>query len=134
MLKIAKSVEYALLALRYISRKGDSASAKEISEKLNIPYDLLAKILQKMCKKNLITSVQGTKGGYFLNKEFSKVSLNEIILALEDRIQLTDCMVENPNREACQRFDDCCLVTPMNKMQDKIVALFENTYLDEIIN
>lgn len=134
MLKIAKSVEYALLALRYISRKSDPSSAKEISEKLNIPYDLLAKILQKLCRSEIINSVQGTKGGYLLYKEFSKISLNEIIIALEDRIQLTDCMVENPNRDACQRYDECCLVNPMSKMQNKLVALFENTYLDEIIN
>ncbi|MCO6473397.1 MAG: Rrf2 family transcriptional regulator [Melioribacteraceae bacterium] len=134
MLKIAKSVEYALLALRYISRKSEPSSAKEISERLNIPYDLLAKILQKLCKNEVISSLKGTKGGYLLYKEFSKTSLNEIIIALEDRIQLTDCMVDNPGREACQRYDDCCLVNPMSKMQNKLVTLFENTYLDEIIN
>ena len=68
MLKISKSIEYALLALKYIYERQDldCVSTKVISESVDIPYDLLAKIMQKLVKDEIIISQQGTKGGYKL--------------------------------------------------------------------
>ncbi len=132
MLKIPKSVEYAVLALKFIGEQEEHCTTKEISESVNIPYNLLAKILQKLNKENIITSVQGAKGGYFLKSSASKITLNKIIEAVEHPLQLTDCMVEKPSADACKRFDNCCLVNPLNRIQLKIAELFENTTLLEL--
>jgi len=134
MLKIPKSVEYAVLSLKYISEHNDHCTAKEIADAMNIPFDLLAKILQKLNRNEIIKSVQGTKGGYFLNNTSDNISLKLIIEAVEHKIQLTDCLVEKPSTDACKRYDNCCLVNPLNKIQLKIIELFENTTLQEIVN
>ncbi|MCF8395817.1 MAG: Rrf2 family transcriptional regulator [Melioribacteraceae bacterium] len=135
MLKIAKSVEYAILAVKYIhenSHKG-SISTKEISNVLNIPFDLLAKILQKLMKEQIIQSKQGTRGGYSMKSKLSEVSITKLIEALDQKIQLTDCMVQNPSASDCGRFDTCCLRGPLGQIQDKINLLFSNTTMEEII-
>lgn len=136
MLKIAKSVEYSILALRYIAKNQEieCVSTKEIAERENIPYDLLAKLMQRLVKHNIIISKQGKLGGYSLNIEPEKLSLNELIIAIDQKIQLTDCMVINPTTENCGRINDCCLRNPLSKIQDKIEGLFQNTTLNEIIN
>lgn len=136
MLKIAKSVEYSILALRYIAQNQDleCVSTKEISQRENIPYDLLAKLMQRLVKHNIILSKQGKAGGYKLNIEPEQLSLNQVILAIDQKIQLTDCMVENPTAEDCGRVNDCCLRNPLSKMQDKIEDLFRQTTLREILN
>ena len=81
MLKLAKSVEYAIFALKYIAENphSDCISTKEISEKMNIPYDLLAKILQRLVKDGIIISVQGTKGGYSLSINPGELTVTRII-------------------------------------------------------
>ena len=136
MLKIAKSVEYSILALRFIANNQDleCVSTKEISERENIPYDLLAKLMQKMVKHNIILSKQGKMGGYTLNVRPEQISINDVILALDEKVQLTDCMFDNATTNDCARMTDCCLRSPLNKVQDKIVDLFKETTLKEILN
>ena len=52
MFNITKTIEYALIALRHINNGGDKVyTSKEIASLYNIPGELLAKILQKLCKK-----------------------------------------------------------------------------------
>jgi Rrf2 family protein len=136
MLKIAKSVEYAIFALKYINENPESEciSTKEISETMNIPYDLLAKIMQKLVKNGMIESQQGTKGGYAMKALPESISISDIINALDQRIQFTDCMVENPSIEDCGRVEDCCIRNPLSRIQNKLNLLFSNTSLKEIIN
>lgn len=136
MLKIAKSVEYAIFALKYINDRQDlnCVSTKLISESLDIPYDLLAKIMQKLVKDGIIDSQQGTRGGYTLAISPDKLNLTRIVNAVEHKVQFTDCLVEKPTFEDCKRFENCCLRSPMSKIQDRINALLDSLTLSEIIN
>ena len=136
MLKIAKSVEYSILALRFIANNQnfECVSTKEISERENIPYDLLAKLMQKLVKHKIILSKQGKFGGYVLNISPEHLSINDVIIALDEKVQLTDCMVGNPTEQNCARVNNCCLRSPLSKVQDKIVDLFKQTSLQEILN
>ncbi|MBL1211988.1 MAG: Rrf2 family transcriptional regulator [Ignavibacteriae bacterium] len=135
MLKIAKSVEYSLLAIKYINENSSKGSltAREIAENENIPYDLLAKILQKLVKNGIIKSVQGNKGGYLLDVSLNKLFITDLIAAVDQSIQLTDCMVENPTINDCARYENCCIKDPLNKMQNKINEILKSTTLMEII-
>jgi DNA-binding IscR family transcriptional regulator len=46
MVKFSKKLEYSLIALRHISVSEDKITrVRDISEKYNIPHDLLAKII-----------------------------------------------------------------------------------------
>jgi Rrf2 family protein len=136
MLKIQKNIEYALLALRHIHLNQDknNISSKEISETLNIPYELLSKILQRMVKSGLIISVQGKFGGYRLNENPVNISFGRVIESLDQKVQLTDCMFNGATKDACKRFESCCLRNPLSKIQDKINDLFYETTLDELLN
>ncbi len=136
MLKISKSVEYAILAIKYISENESEIyiSAKEISESENIPYDLLCKILQKLGKNDIINSQQGAKGGYTLKRKLNEISLSEIVNSVDEKIFLTNCMVENPGLDDCGRVNDCCIRDPMKKLNDKIIELFNKTTLDKLIS
>ncbi len=135
MLKISKSVEYSILALKYIAENqgGSKVNAKTISEKVNIPFELLAKLLQKMAKKGIIKSIQGTHGGYSLIVDPDKLTLLTVIDAVEQNIQLTDCSFDGATTDDCARMEDCCLRNPLTNIQNKIIYLFSQTKLSEII-
>ena len=106
MLKIAKSVEYAVLALKYINDRQDlnCVSTKLIAESLDIPYDLLAKIMQKLVKNDIIISEQGTKGGYKENDTllpnnnyaWSKLGGESSVMMYKNSLILRLSMTEKP--------------------------------------
>lgn len=136
MIKISKSVEYSLLALNYISENEDSAnlSSRKIANELNIPYDLIAKLLQKLVKNNIVKSQQGKNGGYTLLVSPKDLSIYKIIDALGENVQLTNCTFENANIENCGRINDCCIRSPFWNLQNRINDIFRTTTLHELTN
>jgi Rrf2 family protein len=134
MLKLSKRTEYALMAVKYIALKpGNSCvTAKEISSGYNIPYELLAKILQKLTKKNIIISYQGIKGGYSLNRNTDDITLNDVISAV-DKTQITNCLKENGSYRDCARFDCCQIRNPLSKIQMEIEKVFKETTISQIL-
>ena len=134
MLKLSKKTEYALMAVKYIALKPENCcvTAKEISAGYNIPYELLAKILQKLTKKNIIISYQGIKGGYSLMRNAGDITLNEVVSAVES-IQITNCMKEGGSLKDCARFDCCQIKNPLSKIQHEIEKVFKETTISQIL-
>jgi Rrf2 family protein len=107
-------------------------SAKEISEKYKIPYDLLSKILQKLKKENILTSMQGTRGGYTLSQKPEKLSLATIFNAIEGESYILDCG-QHDDPESCSIYETCILSSPLKKIQKQINSYFNSTKLSEIV-
>lgn len=135
MFKLSKSVEYALFALKYIDEhcNNEKLSARIISDKMNIPYELTAKILQKLVKNGILISQKGTRGGYSFTKSKEYISLSEIIYAIHSEYYFMDCGFEGADENYCNKISNCVLRIPMLKIQKKINAIFEETTLKDII-
>lgn len=134
MIKLSKSVEYSLLALKYISdnEKSEILSSRKISEDLKIPYELLSKLLQKLVKEGIIKSQQGKFGGYNIVTPLEKLTVLKIIDSLGENIQLTNCTVPNATKTNCSRLNSCSIKDPFWNLQNKIISIFENTTLHEL--
>ena len=81
MLKLTKTVEYALISINYIEKnaKDKPISSKLISNHFSIPEDLLAKILQKLVKHNILESIRGSHGGYKIKDSTRNINLISFI-------------------------------------------------------
>ena len=79
MLKLSKTIEYALISINHISQYDQDTPipVKKISKKYNIPFELLAKILQKLSKAKILKAIQGPKGGYKLNDKYTQRNIPE---------------------------------------------------------
>jgi Rrf2 family protein len=133
MLKLSKKVEYGLLAVKHIAsqRGGDVLTAKEISARYQIPFELLSKILQKLAKEKIITSFQGVKGGYSLVSNPAELRISQIITAIEGPQVLMDCELKDSH--LCEQFHNCTIRNPLQKIQVNINDVFDNMTLQEII-
>lgn len=133
MLKLTKKIDYGLLAIAYIAGNyGERVvNTKEIAETYSIPVELLAKILQRMVKEGLITSVSGPKGGYSLSKSPSDITVAQIISALEGDLNILSCSEETNDK--CYQFEKCNIRTPMQKLEYRIMDLLNKTKLEELI-
>ena len=134
MVRLSKKVEYGLIAIRHIATRsiGDIVTAKEIAESYRIPYELLAKVLQKLTKSGLIASHQGVRGGYTLAKDPSDIPVSAIIMAIEGTSPaIAQCMTEGP--ESCTVFTVCTIKSPLTKVQANIDRAFNTMTLSEIV-
>jgi Rrf2 family protein len=132
MLRLTKKTDYALMAICHIAASdgGRVISAKEISEEFNIPNQLLAKILQKLAKKGLITSSNGPKGGYILAKNAEEITVTQVIRAIEGPIGLLDCYHEE--RPQCEHLSQCTIRTPMRQVQETVIDALDQMTLKNV--
>jgi len=134
MLRLSKRVEYGLIALRHFAaiKDGSVCTAKEISQKYNVPYDLLAKVLQKLAQAHIIQSYQGVRGGYVLAHDPSKIRISDVIGAIEqEKPMLAECYADGP--DSCIIFDDCTIRRPLGKIQKNINNFFHTMSIAEIV-
>ncbi len=135
MLKLSKKTEYAFMAARYLAlnNSGHYSTAKEIAENYDISHQLVAKVLQVLKKNNIAASFQGVKGGYVLNKKPDEITLYDIIIAVEEKYKLTNCMHDEPTEESCSHIEGCRIRDPLAGIQKKIDNVFINTSLKQIL-
>jgi Rrf2 family protein len=131
MLRFTKRADYGLMAIHYIASHGEdrAVSAKRIAEEFHIPQERLAKILQRLAKKQLIESHNGPKGGYVLTRAPDDITVGQVLRALEGPVRIVGCMVENDD---CQQFSRCNLRRPVEKIQASISYFLDRVTLAEL--
>ena len=117
MLRLSKRVEYGLMALQYLAKSGTVATTREISASKNIPYELLAKVMQSLKSEGIIDSYQGVRGGYALLFSPESINLSRVVKALDEHTTITECISPSGEHAMCDMFDTCTIKEPMNKLQ-----------------
>ncbi|HAV22549.1 MAG: hypothetical protein A2X67_03995 [Ignavibacteria bacterium GWA2_55_11] len=81
----SRQCEYALQAVLYIALKprGEMTSIKDMSERLDVPYHFLAKILQSLANKKLLVSQKGPTGGFALGLPAEEITMFHIVEAID---------------------------------------------------
>lgn len=85
-MKFSTKSSYGILSLIYIGKKQnfyEYVSLGAISQYLNISKIYLEQIFTLFRKNNIVISAKGANGGYRLNKSIKKISIYNILLALE---------------------------------------------------
>lgn len=134
MLQLSKKVEYGLIALRHMAMKpvGHVFTAKELASEYDMPYELLAKVLQKLVKGGVIRSLQGVRGGYLLAKRPEELSVSFVIRVIDEmKPMVTDCYTDGP--DSCYLFGNCTIRRPLGKLQRNLNVLFDKMTVQEII-
>jgi FeS assembly SUF system regulator len=133
MLRLSKKADYALMAMKHLAVKTASAqsstSAREIAEQYAIPIELMAKVLQRLARSGLLTSHQGTRGGYTLAKPTASISVADIIQAIDGPLTVTACSTED---EKCEQFTRCNIRDPLWRIKDRILDALSTCSLAEI--
>jgi len=134
VVRLSKRVEYGLIAIRHIAVQvnGNVVTAKEIAELYRIPYEMLAKVLQKLTKAGLIVSQHGVHGGYRLVMNPREVRVSAIIYAIEGTVpMIAQCLAEGP--DSCVVYPVCTIKSPLTKVQANIEQAFNTMTLSEIV-
>jgi Rrf2 family protein len=131
MLRLSKKADYALMAMKHLAVHSDSLSTERARNRraADIPAELMAKVLQRLARRGLLVSHQGTRGGYTLAKPTSAISVADIIQAIEGPLTVTACSTDD---EQCDQFTKCNVRDPLWRIKDRIVDALATCSLAEI--
>ncbi|MHC4413264.1 MAG: RrF2 family transcriptional regulator [Planctomycetota bacterium] len=101
-MKISRSAGYGLLAIGYIMKHKDEGIilSQTISKEYNIPLEYLLKILQQLVKANILRSKRGPNGGFSLTKTPRKITMLQVIEAVDGSMSPHLDLEDVPRRKA----------------------------------
>lgn len=94
----SKGCEYALRALTYAAAQGDGTrfQAKEVCDKAGIPESFTRKVFQALTQGGFLRAVRGPGGGYELSRPADRITLLDVILAVEGAGTFSQCVLGFP--------------------------------------
>jgi len=128
-----KQVEYALMALADLQEAdpGQLFAARELSERHQVPFDVMSKTMQRLGRAGILRSVQGSHGGYQIIKNLSNVSLLEMMEAVLGGIAAVNCLKKGVT---CPLADTCNVSGPMRVLDDRLRELYRTISILSLIN
>lgn len=129
---LSKSCIYGLRASLYLaSRKnGKFTPIRKMSDKLEISFHFLTKILQQLTAEDILESFKGPNGGVRLRKPGAEIPLMDVVLAIDGPQLLTECALGLPG---CGTKNPCPLHDKWAETRDSIRQMLEKTTLTELV-
>lgn len=92
MLRLNKLTDYAVVILCHMARQNLHSSTSVLAAETGMNEPTVAKVLKDLVKSDLVTSTRGATGGYTLKGEPNRITVRQVIEAIEGPIALADCV------------------------------------------
>ena len=128
---VRRNTDYALRAMvSLVGHHGTKPiSSREAAQHGQIPYQLTCKLMQKLHNARLVESCMGPKGGFRLSRAPSKISLLEVMEAIQGKVRLNRCLL---GEDVCPHQKRCKIRTKLAELQQSINNFLGSVALDEI--
>ena len=84
--------DYALLVVFKMCDRDELITLDNLSESTTLTLPTVRKLMRSLTHNNLVESVRGPHGGYKLSSRPNKISIAEVIEAIDGPIALTECV------------------------------------------
>jgi Rrf2 family iron-sulfur cluster assembly transcriptional regulator len=100
-----------------------------ISERQDISLSYLEQLFSKLRRQGLVKSVRGPGGGYNLAKAYADISVSEIINAVDEQIDATQC----GGNENCKEDGRCMTHDLWSALNTKILEYLAGVSLADMV-
>lgn len=130
-MQFTKAEGYGLLGVLYLVEKDKTVitSLSEISKAQDIPEKFLAKIFQSLSRAGIVRSHRGVRGGFTLAQNPAKVSVKEVLEAIQGPYHLMKCITDI---EICGKETFCALRELLIIAERRLVSTFEEYTLADL--
>jgi Rrf2 family cysteine metabolism transcriptional repressor len=135
-MKLSAREQYGLRAMIELAhRYGEGpVSLNEVAQAQGISFPYLEQIVPLLKDAGLIESTRGAYGGYVLSQDPHRITVGDIIRALEEGyIMPLKCIPGAGESDSCARQDACIAREVWKKMHDGIVEVLDSTTLADLI-
>ena len=134
MIKVSRMADYAVLLVCKMSKNQDRFySANELSLNTSLKTTTINKILTKLTKANITSSVRGVTGGYKLAMGAEDISVGNIIDIIDGRVALTVCVGEGENNN-CELVSMCSSQSNWQIINNAVCDALNSISIEEMAN
>jgi Rrf2 family protein len=128
---VTREADYAVRTILYLTRsETSSASVTEIAHAMRIPKTFLAKLLQRLVRKHILSSSRGVNGGFRLAQKPSEISLLSIIEAVQGPVGINVCAI---NSSRCKLSSTCAVHPVWVKIRKDMEKKLKSATIDKIL-
>ena len=133
-MKLTSKGRYAVMAMADLAKNNvkEPTSLAEISLRQGISIAYLEQLFLKLRKNNLVQSVRGPLGGYFLSKNPEEIKLLSIIRAVDEKVKTVKCRKES--KKGCNGKSIKCITHNLwDDLETHINKFFEDNTLNDVL-
>ena len=129
---VRRNTDYAIRLVLNLARRHENGpiSTRTAASEEDVPYQLACKLMQKLHNAGLVKSSMGPKGGFGLSAKPAKMSLLEVIEAIQGPLRLNRCLL---GVDVCPRQKGCPVMPKLAKLQKYICNYLGGITLDELL-
>jgi len=113
---VTREADYAIRLVAYLGKKKELSHTAEVAKKLDIPKPFLVRIVNKLVLNNLLISQKGRNGGIKLKKSAEKISIYDILVAMEAYRSMNLCIL---NPQICSLNPICKISPALRKIEEE---------------
>jgi Rrf2 family protein len=117
---ISQTAEYALRAVVALARESKPLVTEKLSDTTQVPRGYLYKVLQQLSRSGIVRSQRGLYGGYRLVGSPEKVTLLEVVQAVDPPKRIHECPLDLEEHQ-----ETLC---PLHKRIDDALATVEKAF------
>jgi Rrf2 family transcriptional regulator, cysteine metabolism repressor len=133
--------EYGVHVMAHLARAGgdEPISLGAIAEAEGLPLAYLEHLVQRLRRANLVESRRGAHGGYSLARPADRITMAEVVEALEGQIAPIECISEGADgrlvcaRESGSERSPCPTKLLWTRVQGSIVRTLHDITLAELV-
>ena len=105
---ISRKTDYALRMLSALVRDSTGVvSVRAAADENGVPYSFARSIQHDLVREGIIESLRGSRGGMRLAVDPERVTLLQVVEAIQGPIALSTCATAGPSGEVCPRAVAC---------------------------
>lgn len=130
-MKISTKGRYGTRAIVDLAMNQDTGPVdlKEIAKRQGVSRGYLEQLMLWLASHGLVRPVRGRNGGFILARPASRISLADVVEALEGRLNLSNC-VEDPS--LCDRASSCATREVWGGVSEAIVGYLRNISVEDL--
>lgn len=132
---LSKTCEYAVRATLIIAaetEQGNRISLREIARKIDSPESFTAKILQKLARNNIVDSLKGNGGGFYVSRDMlQKISLADIVKSIDGHAIFNACSL---GLHDCSDDKPCPFHHQYKPIREQLKQALHNTSLEQLVD
>lgn len=129
----SKTFGYAIRGVLYTAMvsNGKKVQLDEMAEVLNVPRHFLGKVMKRMVKEGVLSSMKGPYGGFFLNENTMTTPLYKIIEITGESETFSVCTLK---LSKCNSDNPCPLHLKMEEVRKECLNILSNTNIGDLLS
>lgn len=132
MLRVSKLTDYATAVMTCLASAGDGVtSAQALAERVRLELPTVSKLLKQLAQAGLVASTRGINGGYRLTRPPERITIADIVTAMEGPIGMTEC---SAHAGLCDHEPHCGVRVNWQRINHAIANALANVTLADMLH